>query len=147
MSFCFVCFVFVFFLLFYLSVFWNGRNSICKLHANIKRENLAFLVAVFDPEMLRVRPKEWAEDRVNAAHLPLCEQHADARSTVHLGFCHAYMWRTAEIILAYKWQFAETNRDAVSKTWRRCEQFSTNRRPWEKKRKSVAFMHIWIMHL
>lgn len=43
---------------FSLSVFWNGRNSICKLHTNIKHENLAFLVSVFDPEMLRIRPKE-----------------------------------------------------------------------------------------
>lgn len=37
---------------------WSGRNSMCKLHTNTKRENSAFLVSVFDPRLLRIRPKE-----------------------------------------------------------------------------------------
>lgn len=44
-------------LLFFISLL-DGRNSICKLHTNIKHEKMAFLVSVFDPEMLRIRPKE-----------------------------------------------------------------------------------------
>lgn len=56
-------------------------------HIKNRKENLAFLASVFDPEMLRIRAKEREQDKVNAAHSPVCEQHADAGNTLGLVVC------------------------------------------------------------
>ena len=40
---------------------------------SFKKKNLAGLVAVFDRGMLRITLEEEEQDRVNAAHSPLCE--------------------------------------------------------------------------
>lgn len=78
-------------------------------------KDLAFLVVDFDPQMLRIRPKE--QDRVNAAHSPCCGEHSVAESTVHFRSCQVYAWdhRVLEVTDSLKPEETRgTNRDVCA---------------------------------